>query len=273
MRFEPYRLVAVLTLLVGTVPASAAPLSYNGGTYTQNFDGLPTNITNPTQTITGRGPHEFSAVTAASGLTGWQLGNPSGSSTNTDFRSHNGSLSGSAGRGVVSYGDNGSTERALGFLPTSNQISQFGLVLTNNTGATIQAFELSFTGEQWRRGDVATPDTLTFAYGLGNDLNASLTDAAALTFSSPNTQLAPTEVALNGNALLNQVLKSATITGLNWQDGQNLVLRWRVADISGQDDGLAIDNLSFAAVPEPAACLLGVLGACGSLLIVRRSRR
>lgn len=265
---------ALFALLATSTASVAAPLGYAGGTYTQDFNDLPTDVTNPSQVITGRGPHEFSVVTGATNLTGWQLANFTGSSSNTEFRSQDGSLSGSSGRGVISYGANGSTDRALGTLSTSNQISSFGLAIQNNTGQVIDSFALSYTGEQWRRGDVTTADTLAFAYGFGADLTAATTSFAALSFTEPNLG-SPTNTALNGNAPANQAAVAGTVTGLTWNPGQVLVLRWNSQDLTGQDNGLGIDNLAFSAhaVPEPSTLVLAGCGIVGLVVATRRFRK
>jgi hypothetical protein len=255
--------IAIFAIMSLPIAASlAAPLGYAGGTYLNDFNGLPTNVTNAAQTVTGRGPHEFTVINAASGMNGWQLSNATGSSSDTEFKSQDGSIAGSTGRGVVSYGTNGSTERALGVLPTSNQISTFGLVLLNTSATTYSGFSLSYTGEQWRRGDVSSAEPLTFAYGTAANIGSVLTISTALSLISPNTQVSPTSVALDGNLPANQALVSGSVTGLSWGPGQTLVLRWSATDQSGQDDGLAIDNLSFTAtaVPEPSTMLLLVSG-------------
>jgi large repetitive protein len=269
-------LAAVAAAAGLTASTASAQLSYTGGTISNDFDGLPTNATNPSQVISGRGPHEFSVVNGVTpnSMTGWQLANPTGSSTSTEFRSQNGSLAGSTGRGVISFGVNGSNERALGLLSTSNQINTFGLVLVNNSSNTYSGFSVSFTGEQWRRGEPGVNNTMSFAYGLASSIGGSLNVVPSLGFTNPNTQASPTEVALNGNDPANQVLRAGTITGISWAPGQTLALRWSVNDASGQDNGMGIDDLSFRAVPEPsslAMAALGSMGVSGSLL--RRRRR
>jgi len=262
----------VVSLAIASA-ASAAPLSYTGGTYSKNFDTLPSTGTG---TLPGKGPNDLvPGWTGATGLTGWQGAiTPLSSGTNTEYRADNGSGSGSTGRGLVSYGSTGSSDRALGGLATSNQIPFFGLVLQNNTANVLTQFTLSYTGEQWRRGNVPAPNTLAFSYGEAADIAGALTNYAPLTFTAPNTQAAPTDVALDGNSKANQSAISATVTGLNWAPGETLVLRWSAQDQSGQDDGLAIDNLSFQAnaVPEPSSIALALFGAVGVVAAVWRRR-
>jgi hypothetical protein len=222
-------------------------LHYSGGTYSQNFNGLPTA---GSTTLTGRGPHDINGVLSSSGLLGWSMSNYAGSSTNTEFRAQDGSQSGSGGRGVVGYGSTGQSDRALGTLATSNQISRFGVTLVNSTGSTLTNFTLAYTGEQWRRGEVAPPNSLSFSYALGAaniNSDAQFVGVSLLDFDSPNTQASPLNVALDGNSGLNRSVVTYTVAGLNWAPGQTLTLRWTGEDLSGQDDGLAIDDLSFSA--------------------------
>lgn len=272
--------IAALIALAGATATASAQFSYTGGTYSQDFNTLPsvTGGTNSTITVAGRGPHALTAgFTTATGVAGWQGANFDGSSTSTEFRAQDGSGSGGTGRGVVSFGTAGSSERALGTLATSNQINSFGLVLTNNTTGILTQFTLSYTGEQWRRGNVAAPNSLLFFYGIAAGLQdqtapavpTTLVAAPILNFVAPNTQASPTEVAIDGNAAGNRTLVSATITGLTWNPGETLVLQWNGIDQSGQDDGLAIDDVSFVAVPAPGA--LALLGL-GGLLAGRRRR-
>lgn len=252
--------------------AAGAQISYSGGVYAQEFDTLPitTGAGSDAIIVPGRGPHALNTAFGVSGLDGWYGANPSGSSTNTEFRAQAGNLGGGSGRGVLSLGAAGSSDRALGALATSNQINSFGAVFINDTADTLTEFTLLYTGEQWRRGNVPAPNALFFFYGLGSSIDDATTAFGGLDFVAPNTQAAPTEVALDGNDPLNSLLVSATVTGLNWLPGTSLAIRWNAQDQSGQDDGVSIDSLRFsAAIPAPGAfTLLGV----GGLVALRRRR-
>ncbi len=214
------------------------------GSYAQSFNGLGQS---GTATIIGPGPHGITGVLGSVDVEGWFGANFLGSSGNTEFRAHNGSLAGSMGRGVVFFGDNASGERALGALPTSNQISSFGLVLTNTTTQTFSAVNISFDGEQWRAGGANILNSLNFTYGFGSSLVDATVDAAQLNFVAP--VLSGGEFALNGNLPANQTAVSGTLNGLAWAPGQSLVLRWNAIDLSGQDNGLAIDDLVVLGIP------------------------
>ncbi|MGD9721254.1 MAG: PEP-CTERM sorting domain-containing protein [Pirellulales bacterium] len=280
MRLMYIRAALAASLAMGwAVPAAtAAPLGYTGGTITENFNTLPTDATNPTQLGLPKTAFDLNpAINNVTGLTGWQGNNVLGSSATTDFHSQDGSSGSSAGRGINSLGTNGSTERALGAIPTSNNINQFGLALTNNSSDTYGSFSLSYTGEQWRRGEAGVTNTMTFAWGLAANIDASLTDVGALSFANPNNQAAPTQVAIDGNDPLNQVGVAGVVNSINWAPGQTLVLRWTMSEGSGQDNGLAIDDLSFSAtpVPEPSSMALFAVAlvGLGGYVTRRRGRR
>ena len=75
-----------------------------------------------------------------------------------------------------------------------------------------------------------------------------------------------------GNAAANRTTLSATLTGLNLQPNQYLVIRWNDADITGNDNVVGIDDLgvsaTFTSTPEPAS--LSVLAVGAGLLVKRR---
>lgn len=255
------------------VMALAQVVSYSSvnSVYLQDFNGLATTGSVTTSTST---PTAIQGKLGSTGLDGWYMLNDRGSSGSTEFRAQNGSLGSSAGRGVISFGTTGSTDRALGTLATSNQVSTFGVYLRNDTASTLTQFSLSFVGEQWRAGGSGLNNQLGFGFKVVNSLAAatldgddvSFTTVSALNFNSPYVPGSTTEAALNGNLSIYQQNLSAT-QNLTWAPGQYLVLQWVGEDLDGQDNGLAIDNLSFAAIPEPStyAAIIGAITLAAAL--------
>jgi DNA/RNA endonuclease G (NUC1) len=229
---------------------AGSPLNYAGGTYAQNFDSL---LSTGTVTLTGAGPLALDAAPPngvnASGLAGWSLSKYAGTGANALFKFDNG---GSNAGSALSYGATGASDRALGSLASAAIISRFGVTLVNTTGQSLTQFTLSYVGEQWRHGGALIANKLAFSYLVGatNINTGTFTAATALDFVAPI--ITATTSALDGNAAANRLAISSTITGLTWNPGQTLVLRWTDVDDAGADDGLAIDDLTFSA-PVPAA--------------------
>jgi len=73
-------------------------------------------------------------------------------------------------------------------------------------------------------------------------------------------QTSATQGGLDGNASANRRFITYTVTGLNWANNDELVMRWTDFDRTGADDGLAVDDLSFSAVPEPGSMIALGLG-------------
>jgi len=233
-------------LLPAFVPAQ---YSYTaaGSVYSQDFNGLPAA---GSFTLTGKGPFAFNAAPViATGMQGWQFYQYGGTGANAVFAVGTGS---GTGQGVYSAGAAGSADRALGSLASGTGISTFGMIFTNNTGVTLHSFTIGYTAQQWRIGGSGNINNWTFRYKTGagiTDLNATgLLTTAALNFSSVNTT-GPTG-ALNGAVTANQSPHSYTITGIAWNNGEQLLLRWDDADESGSDDLMAMDNFSFSARPS-----------------------
>jgi hypothetical protein len=177
---------------------------------------------------------------------------------------------------IYSFGATGSTERALGTLRANPQtgaidndyFAHIGVAFSNQTGRLIDNVTISYTGEQWRLGAQGRTDKLLFSYSYdATDLfTGTWFSVSALDFIAPNQTGAIG--ALDGNA--NSTVLSYTLSGLNFADQGNLLLRWFDFDASGADDGLAVDNFSIS-VPEHssswtlAMTLFGLFAVASSL--------
>lgn len=242
----------LLSLLLLSAATSTAQIAYTGGNYTQDFNTLPSS---GTFSFTGTGPFALNtAPVNATGLAGWSFAKISGSGANALFFVGTGS---SNTGGMYSFGASAAGERALGALLSGTVGSAMGVSFVNNTGATISEFTVTYTGEQWRYGGTTGTDRLIFEYAVGGSSITSgpFTAATALDFSSPihgtGTASGGTTGARDGNALANTAYISATVTGLNWTAGQTLVLRWSDFNVTGSDDGLSIDDLTFSTPATP----------------------
>jgi predicted extracellular nuclease len=200
------------------------------GSYLENFDTLA-----------------FSGSSSQLPL-GWAL-LETGSSINVNQQYTAGGGVSNAGN-IYSFGGLGS-ERALGTLFSSNLTPTIGVSFTNTTGSTITTLNVSYRGEQWRLGttDRVAADRLDFQYSLNATSLATGTwvDVDALDFSSPVTN--QTAGARDGNT--NNTTVPGTITGLNIPNGATFWFRWLDFDVTGADDGLAIDNFSLSTTVTP----------------------
>jgi hypothetical protein len=230
-------------------------VNFTSGNYTQSFDTL---LSSGSATTPPAGPNDLSVSPySSSGMDGWSYFASSGTPR---FSASDGSSStGSA----YSFGTTGSTDRALGTLQSSSNVSSIGVTLTNNTSSTITSFIVTYDGEEWRLGAAATTDKLQFSYEVGgtaiNDPNASFTPFTGLDFTTPDTSGAA-DSARNGNSVHQQGI-TGTISGINWTVGQTLVLRWTEFNKSGTDDGLAVDNFNFSLPNVPVPGVLSFVNA------------
>lgn len=246
-----------LGLLLGAGPlggAEVAAVSFAGGTYRQDFDGLPVH----TKTVgiynaKGDGPFSLSDTTwsdrslRTKGMEGWQIFDTLAEGSPAGLNAHHGEGSASA---AMSFGAPRSRERALGSVAGSARVMAFGVVLRNTSGRVIDTVTIAYRAEQWRLGrSGAGADTLTFSYqvGAGSDIASGLfVSVPLLNAVTPVTR--GTVGALDGNA--HAVPVAAALSGLGWKPGEHLILRWSdVNDPAGADHGLAIDDFSLTAAP------------------------
>lgn len=239
------RFIIFLILATCFGRAIAQPVLYTtaGSIYTQSFDGLPSS---GSLSPAGKGPFFLSSAPInASGLAGWQYFMAAGTGTNAAFAPGSGTGTGNA---VYSLGAAGSSDRALGSLSSGSGIYAFGLVMTNQTGGLLNTVTIGFSAEQWRKGGSGNLNTWTFRYKTGvlsSIDQPSLIAEPRLNFSSAVTSASAT--ALNGNLPENQQHIAFTLSGLHWNPGEQLVVRWDDADETGSDDAVGIDNFSLTA--------------------------
>ena len=234
MRFQHRALSASLLFGVAAfavTPAFAQFVSITGTPTVQTFDSLANTGTSSTLPD------------------GWYL-SETGTGANTTYLADNG---GSGSGNTFSYGATGSNERAFGSL-TSNSVKPIiGARLRNDTGTALTEIAVTFTGEEWRLGVAGRADRLDAQYSSNatsiGDATATWVDVDELDFSTPNTGATPG--ALDGNLAANRTLVSDSITGLNLAPNETLWVRWRDLDVASNDDGLAIDDVSFAPAGGP----------------------
>ncbi|WP_242928513.1 T9SS type A sorting domain-containing protein [Pontibacter vulgaris] len=202
--------------------------------YSQNFNNFP-----PSGTATWEDGTYY--------MPGWTVKR---TITNSVITANNGS--GNTG-GLISYGANSSTDRALGSI-SSTKAGEFayGLLLQNNSGTAITSLDISFWGEQWRiANSTAGEHRIIFSYAISNDplsfnltpSNKNWTTVSELEFRSPKYFL--TGGALDGNLADNRRYLTSRLP-VSIPNGSYIMLRWVDYDEIEADHGLAIDDFSMA---------------------------
>jgi hypothetical protein len=191
--------------------------------------------------------------------TGWAFAE-TGPNADLFYRAGTGSLTTGD---TYSFGATASSERAFGGLRSSNLVPFIGAALRNDTGGVIAMLDISFTGEQWRLGATPRiqPDRIFFEYSLNaTDLTTGAwTAVTALDFLSPITS--GVVGALDGNAAANRGVVSGSVTGILLAPTAVIWIRWSDFDVTGADDGLAIDDVSITAHEGPVPTVPTTLGA------------
>ncbi|MBN8482251.1 MAG: endonuclease [Xanthomonadales bacterium] len=200
-----------------------------------------------------------SAGTGSAVPAGWVFVE-AGTNANTTYAADTGSTNSG---NTYSYGSSGSGERAFGLLRSGSLVPTIGARLSNDSGAAIGQITVTYTGEQWRLGATGRNDRLDFQYSLDatsvSDAAATWVDVDALDFGGPVST--GTAGALDGNAAPNRTLVSATVSGINLAAGATLFVRWLDVDVSGADDGLAVDDASFGISGDPPVDLPPTVGS------------
>lgn len=220
------RKTLLLSCLVAGVFSANAQVALTGvnPTYSQDFNTLTT-----------------SGTTNAMNLTGWAI-YETGSNANQQYRNGDGS----ANTGdTYSFGTGTAADRALGTVLSGNLKPSFGVSFANNTGLDIISVNIAYRGEQWRRGNTTSQvDSLHFAYSTNatslSDGSATWTRVSTLDVVSVSTN--NTAAAVDGNV---SFANKSSVVNLSVPAGATVWFRWVDYDISGTDDGLAIDDLQI----------------------------
>ncbi|MFN5194304.1 MAG: ExeM/NucH family extracellular endonuclease, partial [Cyanobacteriota bacterium] len=226
------------------------------GSYGQTFDTLASS---------GTGLSWVNDVT----LEGWHLfRQPAPGTAITTYSASTGSSN--AGT-FASFGDSADPDRALGGVgsggsyfasPGSGSVAGWmALALSNATASAIEALDLSFAGEQWRNGGNSSTQDMVLEFGIGADFaNVTSWTAPGGTFDWSSPVTGASAAAVNGNTTGRVAGRGGQLTSLGWQPGATLWLRWTERNDSGNDHGLAIDDLtiSLAGAAGPTVSMAAV---------------
>lgn len=258
------KIFTLFALLICINVAWAQTVSYStaGSNYSQDFDGLAS--AGSAIIAATSGPFEITTANfAGSNVPGWYVERYAGSGTNVALAVGDGSSN--SGQ-HYSFGAAAATERALGSLASGTRVGRMGVILTNNTGATLNSITISFVTEMWRKGNGAVAHVYPFSYKVNgtniNDATGFVTETS-LNLVTPNLT-GTNDLARNGNDPAFRAAVTQNITGISWPAGQTLVLRWDDVNETGNDDALAIDDFVFSA----SASASPVLNATPSTITV-----
>jgi endonuclease/exonuclease/phosphatase family metal-dependent hydrolase len=234
MNIRLYILTASFISLLATQAPSQIAIS--AGPYNQSFDSLATSGTANVWIDNVR-------------LPGWYASKTLGGTTITTYRGDTGANNAGALYSFGVAGVSNLTDRALGSIASGTPGNfTYGIRFVNDTALVLTNITVSYTGEQWRSGTAATDQALAFSFGISSQpitnsfSAANWTNFGALNFVSPNLSAASSP--LDGNAATNrQFFTTLLLTDVTLPPGNELMLRWSDINDTGEDNGLAIDDL------------------------------
>lgn len=233
---QRYAALAAVTLLTAALPLMAQ-VPYPGGLLTENFDGMGTAGTTPPS--------------------GWsvQLG-----SANTDpqaaytptftIRVDNGSLAPAGAVIGYNYGPSGGANRSLGSACTGNSRS-VDVAIRNDSGNTIDAFDLGYTGRKWRQGSGTTQTDKFDLYYSGTGAQGSwVAFPTNFNYYSPNST--PISSTRDGLTVFTVISPMTYAPAAPIAAGATFYIRFWDHNPGDTDGGIAVDDFSFrTSVVEP----------------------
>ena len=128
------------------------------------------------------------------------------------------------------YASQTGTDRGFGALRSNSTGNiTLGVGFTNNTGSTITSLTLSWNYEQFKFGNTSGFD-LSGTGGLAGNSILNGKDFSGVA---------------SGSGLRSTAVSSFTITGLSIANGATFGFNWVATDVSGADNGVAIDDFSL----------------------------
>src|SRR5687768_11808029 len=232
--------VITVAVLASASAIIAQPVSYTGGTLTEDFDSMGDGTSTP--------PGWF---------VGWHNGYPPGTAgvvVRTSMVTLNdGTLGPSGGIGGFNCGTNDGSDgldRSLGTGATAttspNGTNRFIEVqIKNDSGQTFRAIDVTFVGKQWRTSSSSSGQGFTNYLQFGTDGVNFIFAGPAFDFHAPVT--GPANTPLNGNLPAHLAVNLGGVLSLPapLQTGGTIYLRWLDVNDPSTDPILAIDNFAF----------------------------
>ena len=211
-------------------------ISYSGGTYTENFEGLASST--GAYNLIGNGVFAFGSFSGAAGMEGWY-----GTASLAD--AYNSSNGASSTGGFYDFTEGGGQE--LGAISTSVTGKEvFGVRLVNDTQSTVYtSLDVSFLGELLHVNSTHNSAAISMSFGENNYFDpyqllptSNVNSPSGLGFSYANN---------SGTPPLSTPLSSSFALAQPWLPGQSLWLTWSLLTSANGAPGLGIDNLSVTA--------------------------